>query len=145
MVKKDKEKSNGKQSGKKHINNTNKSSPASAKKSCLLHGTRSHTTEEYKVVKGQISCMKAMYDAQDLAKCAKKHKEWKLKKAPTRDEINKMVAENVKKSVKEIFDAHAKTLKKCNCEDTISGSDLEPEQYHMAGRGRPGPRGSQCK
>ena len=33
--------------------------------------------------------------------------------------------------MKEIFDAHAKTLKKCNCEDTNSDSDLEPEQYHM--------------
>ena len=42
-----------------------------------------------------------------------------------------MVVENIKKSVKEIFDAHAKTLKKCNCKDTDSDSDLEPEQYHM--------------
>ena len=53
--KKDKEKSNGKQSGKKRTNSTNDSSPASAKKPCLLHGTRSHTTEECKVVKEQIS------------------------------------------------------------------------------------------
>ena len=130
-LKKDKEKSNGKQSGKKHTNNTNKSSPTSAKKPCLLHGTHSHTTEECKVVKEQISHIKAMYDAQDLAKHAKKCKEWKLKKAPTLNEINKMVVENVKKSVKEIFDAHAETLKKCNHEDTDSDSDLEPEQYHM--------------
>ena len=41
------------------------------------------------------------------------------------------MAESVKKSVKEIFDAHAKTLKKHNHEDTDSDSDLEPEQYHM--------------
>ena len=130
-LKKDKEKSNGKQSGKKRTNNTNELSPASAKKPCLLHGTCSHTTEECKVVKEQILCMKAMYNVQDLAKCAKKCKEWKSKKAPTCNEINKMVVENTKKSVKEIFDAHAKTLKKHNREDTDSDSDLEPEQYHM--------------
>ena len=71
-LKKDEEKSNGKQLGKKCTNNTNESLPASAKKPCLLHGTCSHTTEECKVVKEQISCMKAMYEVQDLAKCAKK-------------------------------------------------------------------------
>ena len=42
-----------------------------------------------------------------------------------------MVAESIKKSVKEIFDTHAKTLKKCNRKDTDSDSDLEPEQSHM--------------
>ena len=130
-LKKDKEKCNGKQSGKKHTNNTNESSPASAKKPCLLHGTHSHTTEECKVVKERILHMKAMYNVQDLAECAKKHKEWKSKKAPTCNEINKMVIENIKKSVKEIFDVHAETLKNCNCKDTNSDSDLEPEQYHM--------------
>ena len=60
-LKKDKEKSNSKQSGKKHTKNTNESPPASAKKLCLLHGTCSHTTEECKVVKEQISHMKVMY------------------------------------------------------------------------------------
>ena len=130
-LKKDKEKSNGKQSGKRHTNNTNDSSPASANKLCLLHGTHSHTTEECKVVKEQVSRIRVMYDVQDLAKCAKKCKEWKSKKTPTCDEINKMVAESVKKSVKEIFDTHVETLKKCNRKDTDSDSDLELEQYHM--------------
>ena len=88
--KKDKEKSNGKQLGKKCTNNTNESSPASAKKPCLLHDTSSHITEECKVVKEQISHMKAMYEVQDPAECAKKCKEWKSKKAPTRKEINKI-------------------------------------------------------
>ena len=37
--------------------------------------------------------------------------------------------------MKEIFDAHAKTLKKHNCKDTDSDSDLEPEQYHMEDAG----------
>ena len=134
-LKKDKEKSNGKQSGKKRTNNINESSPASAKKPCLLHGTRSHTTEECKVVKEQILHMKAMYKVQDPAKCAKKCKEWKSKKAPTCKEINELVAESVKKSAKEIFDAHSKTLKKCNHENTDSDSDLEPEQYHMEDAG----------
>ena len=69
-LKKDEEKLNGKQSGKKHTNNTNDSSPTSAKKPCLLHGSCSHTTDECKVVKEQISCMKVMYNAQDLAKHA---------------------------------------------------------------------------
>ena len=58
-------------------------------------------------------------------------KEWKLKEAPTHKEINELVAESVKKSMKEIFNAHTKTLKKRNCEDSNSNSDLEPEQYHM--------------
>ena len=74
-LKKDKEKSNGKLSGKKRTKNTNESSPASAKKPCLLHGTCSHTTEECKVVKEQIQHMKVMYNAQDPAECAKKCKE----------------------------------------------------------------------
>ena len=108
-LKKDKEKSKGKQSGKKRSNNTNESSPALAKKPCLLHGTCSHTTEECKVVKEQISHMKVMYEAQDLAEHAKKCKEWKSKKAPTHKEINELVAESVKKSIKEIF--------RCSCQN----------------------------
>ena len=131
MLKKDKEKSNGKLSGKKCTKNTNKSLLASAKKPCLLHGTCSHTTEECKVVKEQIQHMKAMYDIQDPAKHAKKCKEWKSNKAPTHDEINKMVVENVKKSVKEFFETHTKNLKKCNREDSDTDSDSEHEHYHM--------------
>ena len=42
-----------------------------------------------------------------------------------------MVAESVKKSVKEIFETHVKTLKKCSHEDTDSNSDSENEHYHM--------------
>ena len=76
-----------------------------------------------------------MYEAQDPAKHAKKHKEWKSKKAPTCKEINELVAESVKKSVKGFFDAHSETLKKCNHEDTNSDSDLESEQYHMEDAG----------
>ena len=135
VLKKDKEKSNGKLSGKKCTKNTNESLPASAKKPCLLHGTCSHTTEECKVVKEQIQHMKAMYDAQDPAKCAKKHKEWKLKKAPTCNEINEMVVDNVKKSVKEFFETHTKNLKKCNREDSDTNSDSEHEHYHMEDAG----------
>ena len=52
-------------------------------------------------------------------------------KAPTHDEINEMVAESVKKSVKEIFETHMKTLKKCSHEDTNSDSDSEHEHYCM--------------
>ena len=63
--------------------------------------------------------------------CAKKCQEWKAKKASNCDEINKMVAESVKKSVKEIFKTHMKTLKKRNCEDTNSNSDLKHEYYCM--------------
>ena len=125
------EKSNGKHSGKKHTNSTNDSSPVSAKKLCLLHGTRSHTTDKCKVVKEQIQCMKVIYDVQTLAEHAKKQKEVKAKKAPTHDEINNMVVENVKKSVKEIFETHMETLKKCSRGDTNSNSDSENEHYHM--------------
>ena len=66
------EKSNGKHSGKKNTSPTNDLSPVSAKKPCLLHGTRSHITDECKVVKEQIQHMKVMYDVQTLADCAKK-------------------------------------------------------------------------
>ena len=72
-----------------------------------------------------------MYKVQTPAEHAKKCKEWKTKKAPTHDEINEMVAESVKKSVKEIFKTHMKTLKKRNCEDTDINSDLENENYCM--------------
>ena len=44
-LKKDSENPNGKHSGKKHANATNKSSPVSAKKLCILHGTLSLTLE----------------------------------------------------------------------------------------------------
>ena len=60
----------------------------------------------------------------------KKHQEWKAKKATSCNEINEMVAESVK-SVKEIFQTHMKTLKKCNCEDANSDSGSEHENYHM--------------
>ena len=43
----------------------------------------------------------------------------------------KMVAKNIKKSVKEIFETHMTTLKKCNHEDTNSNSELENENYCM--------------
>ena len=62
---------------------------------------------------------------------AKKCQEWKAKKAPMQDEINEMVAESVKKSVKEIFETHVKTPKKCSRKDTDSDSDSENEHYHM--------------
>ena len=45
--------------------------------------------------------------------------------------FNKMVAKKIKKSVKEIFETHMKTLKKCNSEDTDSDSDSKHEFYHM--------------
>ena len=45
--------------------------------------------------------------------------------------FNKMVAEDVKKSVKESFETHMKTLKKCNHKDTNSDSDSENENYHI--------------
>ena len=72
-----------------------------------------------------------MYDAQSPTEHAKKHKEMKNKKAPTHNKINKMVAESVKKSVKEIFETHVKTLKKHNHKNTNSNSDLENEHYQM--------------
>ena len=75
--------------------------------------------------------MKAMYDAQNPAERAKKCKEMKTKKAPSHDKINEMVAESVKKSVREMFETHIKTLKKCSCKDTNSDSDSENEHYHM--------------
>ena len=45
--------------------------------------------------------------------------------------FNKMVAENVKKPVKEIFETNMETLKKCSHKDTDSDNDLEHEHYHM--------------
>ena len=42
-----------------------------------------------------------------------------------------MMTKNIKKSVKEIFESHMKTLKMCNCEDTNSDSDSKHEHYCM--------------
>ena len=125
------EKTNGKHTGKKRANTTNESLPFSAKKLCLLHGTHSHTTDKCKVMKEQAQQIKVVYEAQTLTEHTKKCKEWKAKKAPTCNKINKMVAESVKKSVKEIFETHMKTLKKCSHKDTNSDSDLEHEHYCM--------------
>ena len=62
--------------------------------------------------------MKVMYKVQTPAECTMKHQEWKAKKAPSHDEINKMVTESVTMPVKEIFLTHTKTLKKRSHEDT---------------------------
>ena len=129
--KKDSEKHNGKNSGKKCANTTNELLPVSAKKLCLLHGTHSHTTDKCEVMKEQAERMKAMYKVQTPTDHAKKCKEWKAKKAHTCIEINEMVAESVKKSVKEIFETHMKTLKKHSHKDTNSNSDSECEYYCM--------------
>ena len=59
--------------------------------------------------------------------------------------FDKMVAKNIKKSVKEIFETHMTTLKECNCEDTNSDSDSENENYRMEDVGLARPRGCQCK
>ena len=79
----------------------------------------------------QAKRMNAMYRVQTPTEHTKKCKEWKSKKAPTCNEINKMVAESVKKSAKEIFETHMKTLKKCSSKDTDSNSDSEHEHYHL--------------
>ena len=88
-------------------------------------------TDECEVMKEQAERMKVMYRAQTPTEHAKKCKEWKTKKAPTCNEINKMVSESVKKSVKEIFKTHVKTLKKYSREDTDSDSDSEHEHYRL--------------
>ena len=63
---------------------------------------------------------------------AKKCQEWKAKKASSRKKNStKMVTKNIKKSVKEIFETHMKTLKKCNHEDTNIDSNSENEYYRM--------------
>ena len=80
-------------------------------------------------MKDQAEKMMAMYKAQTPVECAKKCPEWKAKKAPSHDEINEMVAESVKKSVKEIFQTRMKTLKERNHKHTNSDSDLEHEKY----------------
>ena len=41
------------------------------------------------------------------------------------------MTENIKKSVKEIFETYMKTFNKCNCEDTNSDSDSKHEYYCM--------------
>ena len=45
--------------------------------------------------------------------------------------LTKWWLKSVKKSVKEIFETHMKTLKKCKHKDTDSNSDSENEHYHM--------------
>ena len=58
-------------------------------------------------------------------------KNGKPRRLPVAMKFNKMVAKSVKKSVKEIFETHMKTLKKCNRKDTNSNSDSENENYCM--------------
>ena len=53
------------------------------------------------------------------------------RKLPVAIKFDKMVAKNIKKSLKEIFETHMKTFKKCNREDTDSDSDSEYENYRM--------------
>ena len=53
------------------------------------------------------------------------------RRLPVTIKFNKVVAKNVKKSVKEIFETHIKIPKKCSHEDTDSDSDLEHENYCM--------------
>ena len=53
------------------------------------------------------------------------------RRLPVVIKFDKMVAKNVKKSVKKIFETHMKTLKMRNREDTDSDSDLENENYCM--------------
>ena len=50
---------------------------------------------------------------------------------PDAIKFNNMVAKNVKKSVKEIFETHMTTLKKHNCKDTDGDNDLENKNYRM--------------
>ena len=53
------------------------------------------------------------------------------RRLPVAMKFYEMMAKNGKKSVKEIFETHMKTLKKPNHEDTNSNSDLEHEYYCM--------------
>ena len=53
------------------------------------------------------------------------------RRLPVTIKFDKMVAKNIKKSLKEIFEARMKTLKKCNQEDTDSDSDSKHEYYRM--------------
>ena len=45
-------------------------------------------------MKDQAERMKAMYKAQTPTEHAKKHQDWKAKRAPSHDKINEMVAES---------------------------------------------------
>ena len=53
------------------------------------------------------------------------------RRLPVTIKFDKMVAKNIRKSMKEIFETHMKTFKKRNHEDTNSDSDLECENYLM--------------
>ena len=52
------------------------------------------------------------------------------RRLPVAMKFHKMVAKKIKKSVKEIFETHVETLKKCSHRDNNSDSDLENEHYH---------------
>ena len=53
------------------------------------------------------------------------------RRLPVTIKFDKMVAKNIKKSVKEIFETHIKTLKKHNLKETDSDSDSKNEYYCM--------------
>ena len=53
------------------------------------------------------------------------------RRLPVAIKFNKIVAKNVKKSAKEIFETHVTTLKKRNRKDTDSNSDSEYKKDRM--------------
>jgi hypothetical protein len=64
-----------------------------------------------------------MYKAQSSSEHNKKKCEWKNKKSLHHNEINDMVAETVKKSMKEIFQTQMKSNNKCTRDDSNTDSD----------------------
>ena len=82
-------------------------------------------------MKEQAGRMKAMYKAQSTTERDKKKREWKNKKSIDRDEINQMVADTVKQSMKEIFQTQMKSKNKRTRDESDTDSDSDNEHYRM--------------
>jgi hypothetical protein len=82
----------------------------------------------------QAKHMKETYKAQSSYERSQKHREWKEKKekkASNCDEINALVAEQVKKSMEESFQTYMQKLGKHNCNESDSDSNSDNEHYRM--------------
>ena len=97
----------------------------------MLHGVYSHTSDQCQVLKEQATRMKEMYKAKSSSERNKKKREWKNKKSLDRDEINQMVTDTVKKSMKEILQTQMKNNKKRTRDESDADSDSDNDHYRM--------------
>ncbi len=99
------------------------------KRSVSSNITADHSTDDCRVMQEQAKRMKETYKAQPSSERSQKHREWKEKKTPNHNEINEIVAKQVKKSLEESFQTYVQKLGKHNLNESDSDSDSDHENY----------------